>query len=879
MRTVWVRRLIVVLLLGLGAATVRGGGHRDWTVIPLGSFPLQEGSQTLRLARPFDRFGVIDSPVVFMASYDSTQPRRVPVHVRFSVGEQTYPAWRIQRAGELYVIGTAILQRDAGSEKRTLELSVHVENARQGIVLMASGAPDMALIGADVLGPLVDIEQQLARGALREYIHAINNSSGPGLADAKAAFDRLSLDADERLARFARAKRRRIRFAEVEAATPPGFLGHYRVALFAQQCGMFRSARHHYEAALDFDTARPEAWFRLAEVMERCGDPIEDVAAVLERAGNAARVTPNTWDVLVTILRSKEYDEQKDGEPVRTRVEMTHAQVARIKGQWKLVEQMIFGASRGRLKLNTRYFELENETVVPFGLNAGWLYGPTDALVPEAGSVDCVMSFHPRGPSVTGGADCGPNGAAMTDIGPWAGWQVMLHEWNHQFDWTVRTSEAGDGYPITHHSDGCGHAPIPSMGYGHRASMGYYVTPAMYRRLEPADPDPGKGYLHSWHVTDPIEIDYGQDPPEAGAPSAVRRFGPEDVSDRARRLVVSAAGFVNLLKLYAEADVETLPRMITAATTYVWSPRRQEVRVWLGHNDALALWVNGRLVHRGDYKAIAKFSDQNRPNMVATAATLRRGWNRLDVAVEAWPSPFDKGFGFSVRLCDFDNRPIGELREANEREARDVVITPDPLLPRAGRHYRWNDVRDDFYNRLPRLSNAWLQEYTGAERGFGVYGSVGTTAGAHGGYIAIGSQADRSGEMRGGVPLLKLPNKWDRKTYWDRRLNNLLDWNRESVAVYPFKGQRPRAATSGSWRHLLLMRPEAVEAFLTCLRESPAAGNVYATVPLRDRILGYVQVGQTRGEEEGTRVLILAEAVLPDPLPVDEEDLLSAAAR
>jgi hypothetical protein len=74
-----------------------------------------------------------------------------------------------------------------------------------------------------------------------------------------------------------------------------------------------------------------------------------------------------------------------------------------------------------------------------------------------------------------------------------------------------------------------------------------------------------------------------------------------------------------------------------------------------------------------------------------------------------------------------------------------------------------------------------------------------------------------------------------------------------------------------SERHLLVIRPEAIEAFLTCLRESPRAAQLFGTTPVRNGILGYIRVG----EGEYARHLIVAETLLPTPLPIDEEDVLS----
>jgi len=861
--------------------------HRDWTVVPLGSFTLYGGEQSLQIARPCDRFGIIPTPIVLTVAFDPGQRQTQPIELRFAQGGRDWPSWTVEQIGQMYVIGLAALGPVTNAESgRVLTVQVTVQHAPAGLAVMASGTPDLKLAGDDALGPLDDVVRQLKPGTAREYLHAIAAINVGQMPLATAALARLAAGSDETVARFARAALRRVRFAEAEAAAEPTFAAHYRLGLYAQQCGQFRAARLHFDAALaclkpgqprPADWFISDAWYRLGEMMERCGDPIADVADVLEKAGRAANVTPNVWDIWVVILRSKEYEETRAGEKVGVRVDMTPEQIARIKREWHWVEQMAYGASGGHLQLNTRYVEIPNTSGVPYGLNAGWLYGPLDALVPGRGSVDGVMSFHPRGPSVTGGADCGPNGAALTDIGTWCGWEVYLHEWNHQFDWTVRTAEAGDGYPITHHSDSCGHQPIPSMGYGHRASMRYCVTPAMYRRIEPADPDNGAGYVTNWRIGSPIAID--QTPPEKDLPPHhVLKFPPEKTRDTGGVSFVAEGdfqAFIDLKTFFAARGVKLPVWCVTPASTYVYSPVRQEVRLWLGHNDGMAVWLNDALIHRGDYYAIAKFEDQNWPNMVTIAGVLQAGWNRLEVVVESWPAPRDRGHGFSIRVCDFENRPVAGVTAEHAKLAVQPTILSDALRPAVGNFYRWDDVRDDYYRKLPKLTGRTLAVRAGLGPTFDVVGRIGATHG----FAALGER-----EEAGSRPTVKLndsgaagalspvPARWEPAQDHDTRLNNVLDWNREAVAIYPF-------AHSDPWeprRYYLVLRPEAIDAYVTCLREPREARQVYGGRPMRDRILGYVQAGEPEGENEGARVLIVVEVRLPDTLPLDEEDLLTA---
>ena len=123
--------------------------------------------------------------------------------------------------------------------------------------------------------------------------------------------------------------------------------------------------------------------------------------------------------------------------------------------------------------------------------------------------------------------------------------------------------------------------------------------------------------------------------------------------------------------------------------------------------------------------------------------------------------------------------------------------------------------------------------------------------------LAVWSQTDLSDATVRNIPVNGIDE------FEDSRVNNALDWRRESIAVYPIERNRTR-------RHLLVIRPEAIDAFLTCLRESPRAREIFEGRRPRNRVLGYVRVG----EELSIRTLIVVETLLPMPLPTDEEDLL-----
>ncbi|MFH1746006.1 MAG: hypothetical protein ABIG44_03065 [Planctomycetota bacterium] len=870
------RKHLLAYLMGLLLALHvispgRAAGHRDWTVIPLGSFPLAAGSQQIRVIRPYDAHGIIPGPIVLTAFFDPRQPLTNPITIRFTRADGQLPPWKIERLGQTYVIGHTILERAWTSDAATaFTLNVNVTGAAPALRLMASGAPDYRLLGDEALGPLELLVAQLGRGSVREYFNAVISITVGRLQMARADFARLARGRHLQVARFARAALRRIHLAEAEARLQPDFHAHYRLGLYAQQCGLFRAARMHFEAAilsLEKSSAQvapwqiSNTWFHLGEVMARCGEPSAEVAEAMNRAGHAANVTPNEWDVWVTILKESRRQPTDDDS-------ITDEQLVNIQRAWNQIPKMIYGASGGHLKLNTRFVEISNTATMPYALRYGRVYGPPDELIPTRGSVDCLLSFRPHGRGVSGGTDSGPRGAALSDLPPDGDWQSCLAAWYAQFDWTLRVAEAGDTCPIIPHTAGCGHQPIPSFGYGQLANLRYYLTPAIYQRLEPADPDNGAGYICHWDIFEGVvyvpDIQPGQRLPRP----KVQLLSPANCPAAERRFYSSPTDFINLIEFLGDHWQPDNAHRVCGATAYVLAPRLQEVRLWLGHNDGLALWINDELIHRGDYYAVAGFEDRNLTNMLATSAILRKGWNRIDVSVESWPAPRNQGFGFSLRICDFDNQPVPGLIVADHRMSIPQTVTPNPFQPVIGKYYRWDEVRYDFHRHLPRLDARALATYLGLGDAFEIQASIGATQG----FIALGlPRGTIAGPILRGISVggncPELPDQWNPLEHHDSQLNNILDWARETVAIYPLPASEPP-------RQLLFIRPEALEAYLTCLYEDPRGVDQFQGRPPRDRILGYLPVGTLSGNDTSPRFLIVIETCLPAPLPVDVEDLL-----
>jgi hypothetical protein len=227
-------------------------------------------------------------------------------------------------------------------------------------------------------------------------------------------------------------------------------------------------------------------------------------------------------------------------------------------------------------------------------------------------------------------------------------------------------------------------------------------TYARYWRFTPPlpidDPWPSDGFARP-HVTDPwpTTAPVGADPSDT-------------------HVIDSETDFVDLMAALGDRGWSR-----ARGVCWIYSPALQHVQLWLGHNDAMAVWVNGRCVHRGRYAAIAKYLDSRQVDMVPSAASLERGWNRVEVVVESWPSPYNTGWGFSMRLTTFDGRPVPGLRFSVTQPA--AGLAPDYAAPEPGYRYRWESVEPAFHELLPNLSASDLSRLTGL-RGLEIRGGV-----------------------------------------------------------------------------------------------------------------------------------------------------------
>ena len=829
----------------------------------------------------------------------------VPGPMRVFVGDREIGRWTIQAPeGErrlfnaMFVIPRSTFSNSAPPAEVPVRIVGDAPNVSLGYHFYATR--DWDVLGDGLAG---DLQAAAAKNTpFAEYLKGLLAEGDHDWTRAFALYNIRAEDnpAFERLAGAA-MRRMRLRIARVEAlaadaGAAPDFKTHYRLGLLAGAWECWADALAEYRLAVKADPTHSDATYRLAEAMEYNRLPIAEWAPLMERAGVLGEPPDcNTEDVLVAV--HPQAIEGLCGELSKSTLEA-------LQQNWRYVEQQVYGASRGAWKLRTQ-FMVRRADDPPWVMQAGWIFLPPDEMVPVEGTYDYSIGSAEYGSSHAGGVDCGVSGSGGAQIGPRRGWEVFLHEWNHQFDWVCIFGEQVPGYPVTHDSDGCGKQPIVNMGCGHRSSMRYYVNRAQYRRHEASDPVVSAAFIANWAlgdiVTAPdttatsgdalaawlIEHEYfsseqieglkrdwerqhsAAKPPlvqPSPPPRPVRdwpeflrrRWNNTKMLDRVmspfetnfvkgaqfpqpgRKVVNAGSNFVDLGKeLPGSPD-----KCVTYARTFIRSPRDQEVRFWLGYNDCAAMWLNGRKIHTGLYYACAKWDDQNRPYMLAKHGTLREGWNCIAVKVERGGGDW----GFSVHAVDFDNRAIDGLDVRTDLPHGAVSHLYSP--PKADRYYRWADVRDDYIELLPRLSDEDLEAITGVR---------GIRQGKHRFLLTLPD----------GVTPQPGSNYITAADDDDRALNNYLNWDTEAAAALRYE-------KDGEVRDLLLVRPEYHEEFLTLLNEVDAPWT--NGTPPSERVLGYLWLDDasyrsTPNRPDTRRAVLVLDVALGD-YSAEDVDLL-----
>ena len=837
---------------------------QEISVIPIGTDELQRGAQEATFHLPAGPTGPLLQPVVFIAVQPRLTPttapqagmenpeeqgRQVPCTLKFTAAGRELPPWELQATPTAFVVNVDLIKANPQFAQGQMALTVNADTTAETIQVTLLGMPDLLLLDPPASGPLAGVAASATDAEAKAYLQGLVLEISGDKAAAKDAYQKLQAAKNERVARFARRGLRMLAYQMRRYPLSGNFTEHYRWALFLREGGLYSAAFAEFEECRVIMPARSYAQYAAGEMFDRLGNSAYRVLDYMDRTVETSGIAdPNEWSVLVPILL-------KRGE-----VTLKYQQVQDIENNWLIVERMIWAATGGHLRLVTSFYEIAGEQQQAYAqLECGY-YAPTDDIVEARGWYDGVVSVVPRLPAEAGkpgrtfGGDTGPNGANLSCMFSDATWQDLAAACYEQLSWTAARSGMGRGVPLGEQGVGCGPPLSPHIGYADRAALHYHFTPAMSRRLKQADVPGAGGWVQLWELVGPSPV---RDT-AVGQGEAKHHVLDPIAPGGSAIAYVSNGSFVDLARVFPNAGPA-----VVQATTWVYSPQQQEVRLWLGANDGLAVWVNGRSALDGYFPA-GKFEDRNLVDTVASWAELKEGWNEIRLVVESLPAPHGQGWGFSLRFCTWDNKPIPGLAVVNGRPAEGPVPSYQP--PAAGPYYLWAQVKHDWRQLLPELKAADLETLTGT-KGLQVAGSVDKLSG----YFALNAPGQPDA-----ATYRNLTKPWQIGTDRDVVVNNVLDWEREACAAYRYQ-------KGGKDRDLLFVKPEVFEAYTIDLGESPTAATLFGGSSPSERLLGYVVIpaaGSATAVPGWTLLVIdtlLADTgnARPAAWPQDEEDLLN----
>lgn len=767
----------------------------------------------------------------------------IPLTARFRVGDRSLPDWKLAETPTAYVINVDLLESSPNYHQGYLEIQVGIDSRAGEFELTLLGMPDPLLAGTSLHGPFSAFVDKAADADIKAYFQALQQEIAGDLTAARGVYAKLTAARNQEVARLARRGLRLLAYRLRSPKLSGNFGHHYRWGLYLRQCGLYAMAAEEFNECRILDRGDVETQLLTGDLMERTGRPGYMLLDFFRKAGDFSRPAETTdWHVLVLVLESIKYMDEQGQEQVRR---LNGVELLDAKGAWLYAQILTYGATRGRVRIVTSFHNLKDDSAHPYAFRAGAILAPPEDIVERRGWFDSVVSIRPRTPLDAGlpphrsvGGDQGLKGAALTDIFHDASWRSFFEAWYEHYYWAAAAGESAPGLIPPAELDACGFPPVHSSFHGIVSSLHYAIPEEALIRpkiaIDPADDE----RLALWRIEGPLTS--GTDGSDSGLPA-----GTPAVEH------VQEGSFTDLRALFKEPTASR-----ARATTWVYSPQDQRVRLWLGRSGPAAVSVNGRRVYSSRQRLGGKNETSVVPDAFAASALLAKGWNEIQIVCESGAD--SRSWGFSARLSSLDGTPVLGTACVYRRPENDMAPAWSP--PSAGPHYRWRDVAGDYVDRLPRLTRDDFRRITGDES----LNIAGEVAGRSG-YFAVGpAREDAARRVR------SLPAQWRPQQDRDVVLNNVMDWERESVAVY-------RYDKSGEARDLLFLKPEALSAFSTILIEAPRAAKVYeGTVP-GDRLLGYVEIP---GGPQVRRVLVL-EAALADvkDWPLDEEDLLATPAR
>lgn len=757
-----------------------------------------------------------------------------------------------QPSGEMDAIAFLPLNLTDGKKDVKLDVSAVSKPGDKYLVYYTDDASKFGLTG----NLSASITTPLSQGLPPTYCSGITAFWNGEYTKAKTDFTKgektaATPEAQRLFRRLARWCDAEIQFKNVK--TGPAY---YDLGLYSMVNGYWDLAADCFTRATELMPKNPDAWYMLGDAMSY---KYSDLDLMMEKCypyyRKAADLYPrknsNTFRTFFGLFRNMKI---KEGDKVEVR-HITDEEIEHTKKMWEWDSALMESASRGALRLVTTYKIIDKEV----DNTDAWAPKPFEGLF-KRGEVETFMKMTDWGASDACGMDCGPDRSAIVNMGIRT-WDTYLHEWNHTLDWSLITSELAIGVPTTHSSDWCGFEPISSMGMGHHSCNRYYMTPGMYRYMRGSDPQTTP-YITDWTVTKPAQLapaitdDQIKDEKFINDwMTNVRKQATEVKLPKKSEFQTQPKvenGYIDLKAMFPEAAKNSY----TFAKTYITSPKKQKVRMWISADDNMRMWLNGRLIHKGTtYWACALFLEAKEKDHTAKGVMLEKGLNELVVQITNAQHNIDwlggnppDTWGFSVRICDIYNKEVPGLKYQSTKP--DGFTPPAAFVanPKSPKMYTWENVANDYTLLIPELKIDDLRAITG-------YKTMTATNEIF---------FDLSKEKLD--PAIK-PYVIDKADPKNVALNNELNWffsPKELAAVVRYK-------KGSETRDLLFLKPEAYESYLNLIPVTPEAKKLGISRHA-DRVIGYFLT--ERDESPNGRIVLVVDTYLGDKLPTDEEDLL-----
>jgi len=474
-------------------------------------------------------------------------------------------------------------------------------------------------------------------------------------------------------------------------------------------------------------------------------DIVWDQYEVLEKRAKANAEPPNTIRAVLLVCpttAATAYKKQEDGERVEVGTKttsMTSAEVKWALEQWRQWAEMVYVYSRGEAWLRTDVKVIDEPLQVKTNENWGFWSGPKGALLDkyipfERGDYDSYNSIYnskalKAGPwGGTFGADIGPKGCGSSDNawlsrGPQVDERhgfVFWHEWLNRMCWAtsnVMPYPKGLWSLYVFGNNGYRNDPINAWRWitSHRDMMRFAIRPGMWRRWTVTDPYVSPA-IDTWEVFGPVQE------AEGARGGKAREFSSREAHGQLMKMELGTYDHFNIEKAEPAGVTGAAEKPQVAEGTYyfrtfVGSKTKQDVRLWAGADERFQLWLNGEMVRDG--WGTLRSRDHGRLIEKVTYTTLEAGMNTLVLVLPNVDEKSKKVVEFRVRFCTPDGS--GELPEgvtySTGRIAGKMVRLKKPVVHNFEKPtlYKWADVGDDPWLKLPRLDEAALRELTGVE--------------------------------------------------------------------------------------------------------------------------------------------------------------------